>query len=108
MSTATEQPRLLRLPEAAARLDVSVETLRRRIAAGDIAAVRLGPSDRHPLRVSESELARFIGSSSEGVSDDGPPAGGSFGDTNPTERRGPDSSRRLVEPRRHGGEAVEH
>jgi excisionase family DNA binding protein len=103
MSTVVEQARLLPLPEAATRLGVSVITLRRRIADGTISAVRIGPSDRHPLRISESELARFIGSSSEGVSDDGPPAGGSFADTNPAERRGPDSSRRLVEPRAHGG-----
>jgi excisionase family DNA binding protein len=104
MSTVVEQARLLPLPEAATRLGVSVITLRRRIADGTISAVRIGPSDRHPLRVSEDELLRFISKSpSREVSDDGPPAGGSFADTNPAERRGPDSSRRLVEPRAHGG-----
>jgi excisionase family DNA binding protein len=106
MSTVVEQARLLPLPEAATRLGVSVITLRRRIADGTISAVRIGPSARHPLRISESELARFIGSSSEGVSDDGLQEQEQLRRHDPAERRAPGKSTPAVEARAHGGEAA--
>jgi excisionase family DNA binding protein len=61
VSTAEQQSsRLLSLPQAAERLGCSVGTLRRRIRAGDLAAVRLGPSDRHPLRIDERALEDWV------------------------------------------------
>ena len=60
MATAAEPTRLLRVDEAAERLNVSVTTLRRRIHDGEIPAVRLGPTDRHPLRVDPAELERWL------------------------------------------------
>ncbi len=39
---------LLRMSEVAARLSVSVDTVRRRIRAGDLPAVRIGTSVRVP------------------------------------------------------------
>jgi hypothetical protein len=79
------------------RAAVSVETIRRRIADGTLAAVRLGPTDRHPLRVREDDLLRFISSPSD-VSDDGSPAGGSFAGMNPAARRGTSNVGEAVEP----------
>jgi len=47
---------LLTYRDAAARLAVSVSTVRRLVASGDLPCVRIGAS----VRVSESALARFI------------------------------------------------
>jgi excisionase family DNA binding protein len=60
MHTVAEQPRLLRLSVAAERLDTSVATLRRRITDGSLPAVRLGPTDRHPLRIREDDIEAWL------------------------------------------------
>jgi excisionase family DNA binding protein len=53
---AAGAPRLLRLPEVAERLDVSVDTVRRRIADGRLKAMRSG----RVVRVDERDLQAFI------------------------------------------------
>ena len=60
MSTVATHTRLLRLDEAARRCAYSVSSLRRAIGRGDLAAVRLGPTERHALRIPEDELLRWI------------------------------------------------
>jgi excisionase family DNA binding protein len=51
---------LLSLAEVAARLGCSTQTVRRRIASGDLQAIRLGPDERYPLRVFASEVERLL------------------------------------------------
>jgi excisionase family DNA binding protein len=51
---------LLSLPEVAARLNVSEATVRRKIEAGDIPAVRLGTGPQAPVRVDPDELERWL------------------------------------------------
>jgi excisionase family DNA binding protein len=58
--TNVAQERLLRLDEVASRCSYSISSVRRAIYRGELRAVRLGPSERHPLRISESELARWL------------------------------------------------
>jgi len=60
MRTDDEQTELLKLPDAARRANVSVATMRRRVLAGDVPAVRLGPSDRHPIRVPADALEAWL------------------------------------------------
>jgi excisionase family DNA binding protein len=60
MATAGTHPRLLRLDEAAIRYAYSVTSLRRAIRRGDLEAVRLGPSERHALRIPEDALERWL------------------------------------------------
>jgi len=55
----TAEARLLRIPEVAARLRVSRDTVYRKIAAGQIPAVQLGDR-RAALRVPEDELEAWI------------------------------------------------
>lgn len=55
--TATIARRLVSLPEAAEILAVSVKTVRRYIAAGELDAVRLG---RRTIRVRVDSLDRII------------------------------------------------
>ena len=50
------QDQLLTLPQVAERLQVSMSTLRRRIAAGDLPVVVIG----HSHRVRPEDLARYI------------------------------------------------
>ncbi len=50
------QDQLLKLPEVAKRLQVSMSTLRRRIAAGELPVVVIGRSHR----VRPEDLARYI------------------------------------------------
>ncbi|MBA2360102.1 MAG: helix-turn-helix domain-containing protein [Actinobacteria bacterium] len=50
----------MRLDEAARRCDYSVSSLRRAIHRGDLFAVRLGPTERHPIRVPEAALEEWI------------------------------------------------
>ena len=57
--TTHELPRLLRIPEVARALDVHRDTVYRRIARGDIPAVRLGDG-RAALRVPADELAAWL------------------------------------------------
>lgn len=60
MTTTATQPRLLTLAEAATFAHYSVCSVRRAIARGDLEAVRLGPSERYPLRASEDALERWL------------------------------------------------
>ena len=50
------QDQLLKLPEVADRLNISMSTLRRRIAAGDLPVVVIGRGHR----VRPEDLARYI------------------------------------------------
>jgi hypothetical protein len=52
--------RLLTLREAAAVLRVSVASVRRYAARGDLATVRLGAGSRAPIRVTGIALASFV------------------------------------------------
>lgn len=56
-ATATPIRRLVSLPEAADILGLSVKTVRRYIAAGDLDAVRLG---RRTIRIKTDSLDRLI------------------------------------------------
>jgi excisionase family DNA binding protein len=60
VTTTVPPSRLLTLDEVADRLAVSVKTVRRRISTGELPAVRLGPSERHSLRVDQAELERWL------------------------------------------------
>ena len=51
--------RLLTLRETAERLHVSVDTVRRRIASGELPAVQLGGRGA-PVRVDERDLQRWL------------------------------------------------
>jgi excisionase family DNA binding protein len=57
------QRALLTIPEVAERVRVSRSTIRRRIDAGEIPAVKLGSTPQAPVRVDEQELERWITSS---------------------------------------------
>lgn len=61
MSEAT-RPSLHKLTEVSARTDLSRSALYRLIGAGHLKAVKVGKA----LRVSESELCRFIGALESG------------------------------------------
>jgi excisionase family DNA binding protein len=63
MSIAESQRALLTIPEVAQRVSVSRSTIRRRIDAGEIPAVKLGSTPQAPVRVDEHELERWIASS---------------------------------------------
>jgi excisionase family DNA binding protein len=84
--TIAHEPRLLRLNEAAKRLDVSVDTVRRHVRAGHLDAVRLGPTERYPLRIAEDALLDFL--------DVGRCSSPSVGSRLPAERRETSSSAR--------------
>jgi len=58
--SGVDTPELLSLREAACRLNVSPQTIRRRIATGELRALRLGGSDRFPLRVAALELDALL------------------------------------------------
>jgi excisionase family DNA binding protein len=58
-TTATPEPRLLTLDEAARRLRVSKATVWRRVRDGSIPAVQLG-GRRAPLRIDERELEAWV------------------------------------------------
>jgi excisionase family DNA binding protein len=51
---------LLTRHEAARRLQLSLRTLDRRIATGDIQVYRLGEGPRAPVRISEEQLAEYL------------------------------------------------
>jgi excisionase family DNA binding protein len=85
MSTPVLERTLLTVDETADVLRVSAKTVRRRIAAGELPAVQLGPSGS-PLRIPEDELLRWLndvpvagGSTShaarEGLAERGAPSG---------------------------------
>lgn len=56
-ATANPTRRLVSLPEAAGILSLSVKTVRRYIASGDLDAVRLG---RRTIRIKTDSIDRFI------------------------------------------------
>ena len=56
---ATRSPELLRIPEAAERLNVSRASVYRWITEGRLPAVRLGGRGA-PLRIAEDELERWL------------------------------------------------
>jgi len=60
MHTAAHPRELLTVEQVARRLSVSADTVRRRIRSGEIPAVRLGSSERHPLRVSSIALEQWL------------------------------------------------
>jgi len=59
-------PRLLTLREAAARLEASETSVRRRIADGQLDAVQLGGPGT-ALRIAEDALKRFVYGDPQGV-----------------------------------------
>jgi len=68
---ATRSPELLRIPQAAERLNVSRASVYRWITEGRVPAVRLGGRGA-PLRIPEAELDEWIGLRRvPNVSDDG-------------------------------------
>ncbi len=56
----TKPQRLLKPSQVAGQLQMSVFSVYRMIARGDLPAVRLGTSARAPLRVDPDELERFL------------------------------------------------
>lgn len=59
--TAGQPPKLLKKPEAAGQLDISVRSLEYMIERGDIAVVRLpGKNQAWAVRVEQAEIERFI------------------------------------------------
>ncbi|CAB4735110.1 unannotated protein [freshwater metagenome] len=56
--SATDRPRWLSLPDAAAWVSLSVETIRRRIAAGDLRAYRCGKGKS--IRVKTDDLEAMM------------------------------------------------
>jgi excisionase family DNA binding protein len=51
---------LLTVPEVAERLHVSIQTVRRRIATGELPVVRLGGGPQAPVRVDPDELEEWL------------------------------------------------
>jgi excisionase family DNA binding protein len=99
---ATRSPELLRVPEAAARLNVSRASVYRWIEEGRLPAVRLGGRGA-PLRISEADLGEWLaestvgsGSAVDSGSESAVGRGSSVDD--PAERDGTSSSREAVEP----------
>jgi excisionase family DNA binding protein len=50
---------LLKPQEAADALRVSVHTIYRKVASGELRALRLGEGERAPIRIDAADLARF-------------------------------------------------
>jgi excisionase family DNA binding protein len=59
MTSSVVQRHLLTLDQVAERLGVSRRTVERKIAAGEIPALRLGGA-RSPLRIDEAELEAWL------------------------------------------------
>lgn len=55
----TSPPRLLTVPQVAARLQLSRQTIYRKIAGGQIPAVQIGPR-RSAIRVDEDRLEKWL------------------------------------------------
>lgn len=53
---SSRPPALLTIPEVAERLQVSIKTIRRWIASGDLPTVRLG----HQIRIQPKDLDIFL------------------------------------------------
>jgi excisionase family DNA binding protein len=108
MSSATlQRPKWLSVKEVAFRLGIHEQSVRRKIAAGEIPALQLG-GPGCALRILEDELERWLYRDRflepVDVSDDGSPAGGSFAPAqSPSERRGTQTMRGQSNPRAHTG-----
>jgi excisionase family DNA binding protein len=63
---------LLTVAEAAGWARLSERTVRRRIATGELPAVKLGTGPRAPLRIDPAELAAFVESHPAGEAADLP------------------------------------
>jgi excisionase family DNA binding protein len=83
-ATATAEPseKYLTVAEVSSLFRVSVPTIYRRVADGQPPHIRIGHDG--PIRIPAGELERLY---DPGVSDDGPPAGGSFAGADSAERR---------------------
>jgi excisionase family DNA binding protein len=55
-----ERGSLMRVKDVARELDQSVSAVYRKIASGDLPAVRLGSSERSPIRISAAELHAWL------------------------------------------------
>jgi excisionase family DNA binding protein len=97
-TAAAEQPDYLTVAEVSSRFRVSVPTIYRRCADGQLPHIRIGHDG--PIRIPARQLERLY---EQGVSDDGHPAGGSFAGADPAERREPDNPTPAVESRAHAG-----
>jgi excisionase family DNA binding protein len=51
---------LLTVREVADRLRVSERTIRKRVAGGELSALKLGPEQHAPIRISEGALVDFL------------------------------------------------
>jgi excisionase family DNA binding protein len=60
MGTDVQAPRLLTVRAVAHWMGLSTKQVRRRIASGDLPAVRLGPEPNAQLRVSADELEAWL------------------------------------------------
>jgi excisionase family DNA binding protein len=58
--STNEHGRLLAVPEVAVRTGLGISTVRRKIAQGEIPAVRLGSKAGSSVRVDERELERWL------------------------------------------------
>jgi excisionase family DNA binding protein len=90
-SAILQRPKWLSVKEVALHLGIHEQSVRRKIAAGEIPALQLG-GPGCALRVLEDELERWLYRDRflepVDVSVDGSPAGGSFAGADPVERRG--------------------
>ena len=59
-----EEPQLLTVGEVALRLRQSERTVRDKIAAGSLPALKIGDGPRAPIRVDKGEFERWLYSSS--------------------------------------------
>ena len=60
MPTHATQPRLWTIPEVAQYLGVHEHTVRRKIADGQLPAIKLGDEPRNAIRVSETALTHWL------------------------------------------------
>ena len=60
MSTHAMQPRLWRISEVAEYLGLHEATVRRKVAAGELPAIKLADTDRGAIRVSETDLTEWL------------------------------------------------
>ena len=58
--SAIQAPKLLTVDQVAARLQVSKWSVYRRVAEGQLPAVKLGAGPRAPIRVDADELEAFV------------------------------------------------
>jgi excisionase family DNA binding protein len=106
--TLTVAREFLTVAEAAALWRVSVPTVYRRVAAGDVPHIRIGTDG--PIRIPASAILEgtpLERRAPETVPVDGSPAGGSFAGADPAERRGTQAMRGQSNPPAHTGQEGE-